>query len=330
MATTDVVSKLIADLRAVTAPRAITPAGIARILEEITKLTAGTADAAVVAQLQAAIAAARAAADAAKDAADTAAADATAAADKADAATAAAKEAVVEARNAANSASVQAANAANLANEAKAAATAAIDAASSQAEDLKQYIGIYEIKAFTYHPKEYTDALPGDAVWAAADMRFYTYDASAADWTTNNVLNARDSIGNIVSPAFDKLFRLENVLYRAIDDGVGYALTPLASMRDVNTAKTEAIATAKQSRGIINLHTEFYDEVGPITRAIDFFEAARLLDSHSPNGEYHIPGIIIIYNDKDAGGVVALAWKLTEIAGQDDWYDMDNWQVLWR
>lgn len=329
MAQTDIVNKLIADLKAVTAPRAITPAGIARILQEITKLTAGTADAAVVAQLQAAIDAAQAAADAAKSAAASAADAAADATDKADAATEAAANAVTEARNAANSASVKAANAANLANEAKEAATVANNAAYTKTAELKQYIGIYEIKAITYHPREYADALPGDAVWAEADRLFYVYYADAGDWTTDNALNARDSIGNVVSPALDKLFRLGNVLYHAVNDGVAYSLSVLTDARDVQAAEAEAIKVAKRARGVINMHTEFYDEIGPITRGYTLSDMIALLHSHSPNDEYLIPSIVIIYNDSKEGAVVSYAWKGTVIQTQDDWFYPGNWQRLW-
>ena len=328
MAQTDIVNKLIADLKAVTAPRAITPAGIARILQEITKLTAGTADAAVVAQLQAAIDAAQAAADAAKSAAASAADAAADATDKADAATEAAANAVTEARNAANSASVKAANAANLANEAKEAATVANNAAYTKTAELKQYIGIYEIKAITYHPREYADALPGDAVWAEADRLFYVYYADG-NWTTDNALNARDSIGNVVSPALDKLFRLGNVLYHAVNDGVAYSLSVLTDARDVQATEAEAIKVAKRARGVINMHTEFYDEIGPITRGYTLSDMIALLHSHSPNDEYLIPSIVIIYNDSKEGAVVSYAWKGTVIQTQDDWFYPGNWQRLW-
>ena len=329
MAQTDIVNKLIADLKAVTAPRAITPAGIARILQEITKLTAGTADAAVVAQLQAAIDAAQAAADAAKSAAASAADAAADATEKADAATEAAANAVTEARNAANSASVKAANAANLAAEAKEAATVANNAAYTKTAELKQYIGIYEIKAITYHPREYADALPGDAVWAEADRLFYVYYADAGDWTTDNALNARDSIGNVVSPALDKLFRLDNVLYHAVNDGEAYSLSALTDARDVRAAEAEAIKGAKRARGVINMHTEFYDEIGPITRGYTLSDMIALLHSHSPNDEYLIPSIVIIYNDSKEGAVVSYAWKGTVIQTQDDWFYPGNWQRLW-
>lgn len=328
MAQTDIVNKLIADLKAVTAPRAITPAGIARILQEITKLTAGTADAAVVAQLQAAIDAAQAAADAAKSAAASAVDAAADATDKADAATEAAANAVTEARNAANSASVKAANAANLANEAKEAATVANNAAYTKTAELKQYIGIYEIKAITYHPREYADALPGDAVWAEADRLFYVYYADG-NWTTDNALNARDSIGNVVSPALDKLFRLGNVLYHAVNDGVAYSLSVLTDARDVQATEAEAIKVAKRARGVINMHTEFYDEIGPITRGYTLSDMIALLHSHSPNDEYLIPSIVIIYNDSKEGAVVSYAWKGTVIQTQDDWFYPGNWQRLW-
>ena len=302
MAQTDIVNKLIADLKAVTAPRAITPAGIARILQEITKLTAGTADAVVVAQLQAAIDAAQAAADAAKSAAASAADAAADATDKADAATEAA------------------------ANE---AATVANNAAYTKTAELKQYIGIYEIKAITYHPREYADALPGDAVWAEADRLFYVYYADAGDWTTDNALNARDSIGNVVSPALDKLFRLGNALYHAVDDGVAYSLSALTDARDVRAAEAEAIKVAKRARGVINMHTEFYDEIGPITRGYTLSDMIALLHSHSPNDEYLIPSIVIIYNDSKEGAVVSYAWKGTVIQTQDDWFYPGNWQRLW-
>ncbi|MGM9861287.1 MAG: hypothetical protein ACI30W_01695 [Muribaculaceae bacterium] len=329
MAQTDTVNKLIADLKAVTAPRAITPAGVARILQEITKLTAGTADAGVVAQLQAAIDAAQAAADAAKNTAADAELAAADAIDKADAATAAAANAVIEARTAANSASVKAANAATLAAEAKEAATVANNAAYTKTVELKQYIGIYEIKAITYHPREYADALPGDAVWGADSRLFYVYDAHAGEWSTDNALNARDSIGNIVSPAMDKLFRLENVLYHAVDDGVAYALSALVDVRDVQAAQAETLKAAKRARGVINMHTEFYDELGPITRSYTLSEMLTLLDNRSPNNEYIIPGIIIIYNDSDTSAITAYAWKGVDTQSRNEWNNPDNWQRLW-